>query len=82
MADEMITVMPVVGWDIAVYPTGIGLLNIKSIPGVPPAGITQEQMDRATQSHQFGIHAEQCDELASILTVLAARLRAAKAALN
>jgi hypothetical protein len=82
MAEPMITVLPIVGWDIATHPTGVGVLDIKFIPGIPPPGTTQDQLDRATQSHQYGIHAEQCDELATILIELAGRLRAANAALN
>jgi hypothetical protein len=82
MAEPMITVLPIVGWKIAAHPTGTGLLDIRWIPGIPPPGATQEQIDKATQSHQYGIHAEQCDELAEILIELAGRLRAAKASLN
>jgi hypothetical protein len=82
MAETMITVLPIVGWDIAVHPSGVGLLDIKWLPGIPQSGATQAQLDRATQSHQYGIHAEQCDQLAEILIELAARLRKAKAALN
>ncbi len=28
MAEEMITVLPIVGWEIAVHPIGVGLLDI------------------------------------------------------
>jgi len=82
MAEEMITVLPVVGWEIAVHPIGVGLLDIRYLPGIPPPGAAQDRIDKATQSHQYGIHAEQCDKLTTILVELAARLRAAKASLN
>jgi hypothetical protein len=82
MAEPMITVLPIVGWEIAVHPTRVGILDIRWIPGIPPPDATQGQIDKATQSHRYGIHAEQCDELAGILIELAARLRKAKAALN
>lgn len=82
MAEEMITVMPIVGYSTVAHPSGTGMLILKHIPGIPPAGMTQEEVDRATVSLQYGIAAEQCIEIANALNALAARLQSAKQSLN
>jgi hypothetical protein len=82
MADEMITVLPIAGFATVAHPSGVGIIVIKHLPGDPPEGATQEQIDRATVSLQYGIRAEQCAQLAQALFELADKLRAAKAALN
>jgi hypothetical protein len=82
MAEEMVTVLPIVGFATAAHPSGLGMLVIKHLPGIAPDGATQKQIDRATEVRQYGIRAEQCILLAQDLLELAGKLRAAKAALN
>jgi hypothetical protein len=78
----MTTVLPITGFAAAAHPSGIGLLIIRHLPGIAPDGATPEQLEKAIESRQYGIHAEQCTQLARMLLELADKLRAAKAALN
>jgi hypothetical protein len=82
MVEAMTTVLPIVGFDAAAHPSGVGLLVIKHLPGTAPVGATQAQIDRETESRQYGIRAEQCTQLARVLLELADKLHAARSALN
>src|SRR5258708_8929097 len=67
MAEEMVTVLPIVGWTVAAHPSGTGLLVIRHIPGIAPSGATQEQIDRETVFLQYGIGAEQASSIAVLM---------------
>jgi hypothetical protein len=82
MAKKVDEVFPIVSLRIGAHPSGFGVLHIRSIPGIPAAGTPKAQIDKATQSHHYGIDAKQCTRLAQLLLELAGKLRAAKAALN
>jgi hypothetical protein len=82
MAEEMTTVLPIVGFAAAAHPSGVGLLVIKHLPGIAPVGATPAQLEKSIVSRQYGIRAEQCTLLAQDLLALADKLHAAKAALN
>jgi hypothetical protein len=82
MTEEMVIVLPIVGWAAATHPSGTGLLVIKHLPGIAPTGATQEQIDKETVVLQYGIGAEQCIELGQSLIDLGKRLRSAKNSLN
>ena len=43
MAEEMTTVLPIVGFAAAAHPSGVGMLIIKHLPGIAPVGATPEQ---------------------------------------
>jgi hypothetical protein len=57
-------------------------MTIRSLPGLPRPEATQAQIDKATEYRQYGMYAQQCEELGRNLLELATRLRAAKAALS
>ena len=83
MPEKKVDLLPIIGWDIGADPSGsIGLMTIRSLPGLPRPEATQAQIDKATEYRQYGMYAEQCEELSRNLLELAARLRAAKAALS
>ena len=82
MTEEMVLMLPIVGWAVAAHPSGTGLLVIKHLPGIAPSGATQEQIDKETVILQYGIRAEQCTELGQVLIDLGERLHSAKSALN
>jgi hypothetical protein len=77
-----VTLFPIVGWKTEGMPAGYGALNIQALPGIPAPGLSQAEMDQATQSIQFGISAEQCEMLAQDLMQMAARLRAKRKSAN
>jgi len=82
MTEATIEVLPIAGYSAAAHPSGMGLLIIEHLPGAPPPEATPEQIARATRSMQYAIRAEQCEEIAKVLTELASKLRAAKTSLN
>ncbi len=82
MAEEMVTMLPIVGFAVVAHPSGAGMLIIKHLPGIAPDGATPEQIEKAIESRQYGIHIERCTQLAGVLLELADKLRAAKSALN
>jgi hypothetical protein len=82
MAEEMVIILPIVGWAVATHPSGTGLLVIRHVPGIPPSGTTQEEIDKETVALQYGIGAEQCIEFGQALIDLGERLRLAKSSLN
>lgn len=82
MADETIDCFPIIGWEMANHPSGVGLLIIHSLPAFPSRPPTPEEIATNAQSVRYGIHPEQCLELAAVLMQLAEKLQQAKSALN
>jgi hypothetical protein len=63
---------PVVGWDVASLREGNAMLALRYVPGIPPIGMANEEMQAAALVHRFGLTAEQCDQLAEVLMITAA----------
>ena len=53
MTEEMVTMLPIVGFAVVAHPSGLGMLIIKHLPGIAPDGATPEQIEKAIESRQY-----------------------------
>jgi hypothetical protein len=82
MNKKMFEILPIVDFTATLHPAGVGLLIINHLPRISPPEATPEQIASSMESRQYAIRAEQCTELARVLSEMADELHAMSCALN
>ena len=82
MPSQSKTVLPLVEYCVEATHSGLGVVSLGYLPGLPPAGLSEEEARKAISYTHFTVTERACDQLAALLTELRARLADAKRARN
>jgi hypothetical protein len=82
MRSESNTVLPLVEYCVEANRSGLGVVSLGYLPGLPPAGLSEAEARKAISFTHFAVTEQACDQLVALLTELRARLADAKSARN